>query len=862
MERTLAHPARRLAAALVLSAIGACGGGGAGTTVPTGIGNGLSVSPASLGFSADHLGTAVPQVVAVTVTAADADHVVVGPLPGASVPSWLKLTLDGAATPPTVTATASSGTLAAGARQAAFRVSIARADGSTIGFVDVPVSFTVLPFAPEATPSSLYYTVAIGGTPPAAQTVTLDAITDSYSWIAATEYTGGAGWLLVNGGATASGPALPATLSVSIAGIALSEGFHYATISVTGAGGTVSIPVTLEARTPTLTIPAFVNSVQGTSGQSSLPAGRQLELQSGGASIGWTATVEYDAGASGWLDLPTSGTAPQTLLARPNTTDLAPGTYVATVTFTPANGTAPVVRTFGYTLAAPRLLTATTSAWFFLKDTSVVADLTQSFTLSSLGATLAWSATPSAPWLTVSQTAGSGSATLSVTVDPQMILDLGQGGAGKIRFDYTGPWVPPGAFIEFPVNVGISLPSTDRVTPYVAYEGEAKPIIVRGGTFSPTSTNALIFGSSDPVNTTWIGYNAVRVTPPPTLPAGLHVVKLAENPNTLGLNPAYAKLLVLPVTPHTAGVIPSAGVRSRLVYDAERRCVYAAETQGGVLQRFCDGPSGWVTDGLSLPGIRDVALSVDGRQIVAITADTVHRVAAATLAPIDSFARYADMGLGQQLDTVALPHTGHLLLQVSTDYVRMYEWIFGSATPAWENGWEASAVQSTYLPTRMAASFDAGRVVTGDRTSDYKPPLEVVVHDGVLNGLRRYPAAGPVTGVALDRDGSRIAAGGWIYDGSVPTELTSIGSVGSPVVALSPDGDKAWVLAPDPLDYTRAILHTWDVSGTAVAEVGTGAAVSTIPVGYSTPENVMIVSLDGRTLFIDDRLGILVLAAP
>ncbi|HSN15331.1 MAG TPA: hypothetical protein VLT61_11915 [Anaeromyxobacteraceae bacterium] len=861
MDRTLAHPAHRLAVALAVAAIGACGGGGAETTTPTGFGNGLSVSPASLGFSADHLGTAVPQVVTVTVTAADADHVVVGPLPGASVPSWLKLTLDGAATPPTVTATASAGTLAAGARQTAFRVSIVRADGSTIGYVDVPVSFTVVPFAPEANPSSLYFRVPIGGTPPAAQSVTLDAITDSYAWIAATEYTGGAGWLLVNGGATASGPALPSSLSVSIAGSALSEGYHYATISVAGAGGTVPVPVTLEVFTPTLTIPAFPDSFQATSGQASLPAGRQLELQSGGASIGWTATVEYDAGASGWLDLPTSGTAPQTLLARPNTTGLAPGTYVATVTFTPANGTAPVVRTFGYTLSAPRLLTATTSAWFFLKSTSVVADLTQSFTLASVGATLTWTATPSAPWLTVSQTTGSGSATLSVTVNPQLMLDLGQGGAGKIRFDYTGPWVPPGAFIEFPVNLGISLPSTDRVTPYVAYEGEAKPIIVRGGTFSPTSTNALIFGSSAPVNTTWIGYNAVRVTPPPTLPAGLHVVKLAENPNNLGLNPAYARLLVLPVTPHTAGVIPSAGVRSRLVYDAERRCVYAAETQGGVLQRFCDGPSGWVTDGLSLPGIRDVALSVDGLQLVAITADTVHRISAATLAPIDSFDGFAAMGVGQ-FDTVALPHSGHLLVQLSTDYVPMYEWVFGSATPAWENGGVASAVQSTSLPTRMAASFDAGRVVTGDRTSDYKPPLEVVVHDGVLNWPRRYPASGPVTSVALDRDGSRIAAGGWIYDGSVPNALTSLGSVGSPVVALSPDGDRAWVLALDPLDPAKAILHTWDVSGTSVAEVGTGAGVSTTPVGYPTPENLMIASLDGRTLFIDDRSGILVLPAP
>lgn len=322
--------------------------------------------------------------------------------------------------------------------------------------------------------------------------------------------------------------------------------------------------------------------------------------------------------------------------------------------------------------------------------------------------------------------------------------------------------------------------------------------------------------------------------------------------------PSRAELLVLPSTPHTAGLIASPGYRSRLLYDAERRCLYAAETSTGVLQRFCDGPSGWVADGLSIAGLRDIALLPDGSQILAISANTLHYVDAASLVTARTQTG-ASIGVTSPLVAVAMTNSWEAVLM--TDDYEFRIWRYGlastSAQPDYSTVLQAEGLMGK-TPS-MAASLDGGLVVTGDLTGTLRLKLLGGIHGGGFTAS----VSTEVTQVTVDRTGSRIGAGGIIYDDSGLV----LGDALSPAATVSPGGDRAYSIEFVDI-YGLPILHTWDVTGVtgaSIVELGTGAALESSPGKRGVTwkdENLLTMSLDGNTLFIEGPSGIVVVAVP
>ena len=337
--------------------LAACGGGGGGSSGPS-----LSVSTTNVTFTAIQNGaTPATQNVGVSISGGT---VYVGTAQNGSAFTH-SFTITGATTG-NIAVTPAAPTMTAGTYTGTITVRGCLASDCSTGDAagspkTINVSYTVQPQTGlAASPQSLSFAQLQGGPAPTAQPVGISELSGgTYAWNATIIYQIGSGWLNINGAPSASGASLPASLSISI-NPSSTLGARQAVVRVTGNGNTLDVPVTYGVREPGLAR----NPQQLTfnaSSQGATPATQNVTLSTeGSVPINYTAAVvNYSAGASGWLNTPASGTAPGTVSVGVNTTNLALGTYSATLNFTTATQTVPVDVTYTVTTAS---LTFTSAA--------------------------------------------------------------------------------------------------------------------------------------------------------------------------------------------------------------------------------------------------------------------------------------------------------------------------------------------------------------------------------------------------------------------------------------------------------------------------------------------------------------------
>jgi len=206
--------------------------------------------------------------------------------------------------------------------------------------------------------------------------------------------------------------AISAMLPASLAGLL--------TLEVKATPGTDAIAIMAAAPGPTLAgTPSSLQFAYTAGGTA--PAAQSIQIaNSGTGTLTWTATVSQS-----WLSLSAaSGTAPSTLSVSVSPASLSAGSYNATVTITAAgasNSPLSVAVTLTVTAAGATLAAAPQSLTFnYTVGGTAPAAQTVSVTNTGSG-TLAWTASSSAFWASVSPTSGSAPATLSVTVNPANI---------------------------------------------------------------------------------------------------------------------------------------------------------------------------------------------------------------------------------------------------------------------------------------------------------------------------------------------------------------------------------------------------------------------------------------------------------
>jgi hypothetical protein len=722
--------------------------------------------------------------------------------------------------------------------------------------VIIPVTYVVAPQTLQVSSAAIAFDY-VDGLSPSYLSTTL-SVTDPASLSASVSVSygpGAAGWLTAPVSITVS----PDSLTVTATPGGLPEGTYTATIALTSAGGARQIPVTLGVARPALHAGASTLSFWGQTGQSSLPASQSFSVTAdGGAPLPYTTAVTYDPGATGWLSVPASGTAGSAISISANTASLAPGSYHAAVRLTPAGSSSPVDVQVGYTVVAAQLGLSPASLAFSVDASTEPVALTTTLGITDTGVALGWTVSGGAPWLTVAPASGTTGTTVAVSVDPQALTTLANGShTATLTFTSNGPGVS-NAVKTATVELLLDLPRVTQVAPYVAYTGEQKEVVVRGEGFLALGSPDIEFDATAAASVVVVNDTELRVTPPPGLAAGAHAVSLA-NGNRLSIARHAGRLFVRTKPTHTPGLIASAGPRKRLVYDAERGCLYGASTAANAVQRWCDA-DGWTASSLALSGVKDIALTPDGAELLALCAETLYRISTTSFTVTASVPSTA-LGIYtsppyQALNAIAAPNDGRPVLIVGTQGLG-WQSLYRVDPESW-TATELTHYPDTWYsaasPSDVALSLDGDRMITGESGISSPDYLLYDASDGTVTLPRSSEWA--AAHVSIDRTGTRIGSWGMVYTRT----FVRLGTTVDWRMTVSPDGTRAYALQP--ADYGPTTLRTYDVSDAGVTEVGTGSTLSPDPGTAGNPSNLLLVSLDGGTLFLDGPNGIVVLAAP
>jgi hypothetical protein len=138
----------------------------------------------------------------------------------------------------------------------------------------------------------------------------------------------------------------------------------------------------------------------------------------GGGTLTWNVSADQP-----WIELsPTSGTNSETVTINISTTGLSSGNYSGTITVTSNDGTK--TGTINLNVRQPPLLSVSPDPPSFnFQETTVEKVGTtpatpQTFSISNTGGeTLIWSVSADQPWITLSQTSGTNSGTVTIGVN-------------------------------------------------------------------------------------------------------------------------------------------------------------------------------------------------------------------------------------------------------------------------------------------------------------------------------------------------------------------------------------------------------------------------------------------------------------
>src|SRR5881396_1166154 len=337
--------AQGLCAGLVLLLAACGGGGGGGSSAPDpSTAPGLTVSPASLSFTAVHNGAIPPsQNIQIAVSHPNFAIIVVGFPTGVTPPAWLDQDSSrfnrGQGNNWTFTAAILDTSMAPGTYTTTLRVAIGDASQNLLALRDVPVSYTVTSAPVTASPNALNFSSAAGGAAPAAQTVAL--MGDVAAWTASPSQT----WI---GVAPSSGFGT-GNVSVSVNPAGLAPNTYNGSVTFNTAGGPTSVSVTLVVAAPAIQPSPNSLTFSGVNG-ATLPSQSLTIGMNNGAALNWTAATPA---ADSWLVLNrTNGTQadPLVVSVNPANGSLASGPYSSTITLTGTSGGSSLNKTINVAL--------------------------------------------------------------------------------------------------------------------------------------------------------------------------------------------------------------------------------------------------------------------------------------------------------------------------------------------------------------------------------------------------------------------------------------------------------------------------------------------------------------------------------
>jgi len=279
----------------------------------------------------------------------------------------------------------------------------------------------------SASPTSLSFKYQIGGTTPAAQTVSVASSGTALNFTTAAATTTGGSWLSAT---PASGSTTSGSVSVAVNPSGLAAGTYTGTIQVASSGATgspVTTSVTLVVSSATVVTPtlsaspstmSFAYTIGGTS-----PASQPILVSATPSAVSFTGAAATTSGGS-WLSAtPASGTTPGTVNVSVSPSSLAAGTYTGTVKVTSSGATGSPVTTsvtlvVSSATAVTPTLTASPSTMSFAYTIGGTAPASQPILVSSTPSALSFTSASTGTWLSATPASGATPGTVNASVNP------------------------------------------------------------------------------------------------------------------------------------------------------------------------------------------------------------------------------------------------------------------------------------------------------------------------------------------------------------------------------------------------------------------------------------------------------------
>ncbi|WP_425261825.1 hypothetical protein ACPOLB_13185 [Rubrivivax sp. RP6-9] len=341
-----------------------------------------------------------------------------------------------------------------------------------------------------------------------------------------------------------------------------------------------------------------------------------------------TVTVDYGGGPTGWLQVTPRSSAVD-VQANAATAALPQGSYTAALVLTPPQPATPlripVALTVGPGLVAPAprdvVLTAETAATALQGSIPVDA---------AGGAPQTWTATSSEPWLQLTQASGSTGQNLAWRVDAAAVAAMANfsDATATITIRSGLAHVSP---VTSSVRIDKRLPEVQHLGPYLVVSGRTTTLQVRGRGFDGIANlGARLQAAGIGAGTaTRVSDTELRLDVAPAAAGSARIITT----NALGEALGGATLQVVAPQTFAYAAVPTGGIKRAVVYDAQRRSVYAVNVENEALNRFRFDGSSWVLDATSVPAILDAGLSPDGSALlVSATPGTLRLLDPATLA--------------------------------------------------------------------------------------------------------------------------------------------------------------------------------------------------------------------------------------
>ena len=305
-------------------------------------------TPASLSFSASAGGNA-PGAQTVNLSSSIAGLT----FTASTNAAWLSASPSSGSIPAALAVSTNPASLAAGTYQGTVTITAPNAVPAT---ATVSVTLTVLAGTPAALgvdTQNISFTATQGSGGLTLQLHVSNTGGGSLSFTAGATTSSGGSWLSISPANGAATPSSPASLTVTAAPGSLAPGTYSGTVTVTGAGSSVSIGVTMSVSAPTAIILVSQSGLSFTAvSQGGVPLPQNFGiLNTGQGSLSWTATASTLSGGN-WLQIsPSSGTVQRPYLdvslvnvsIDPST--LAAGTYYGRIQVSASAANTPQVMT-------------------------------------------------------------------------------------------------------------------------------------------------------------------------------------------------------------------------------------------------------------------------------------------------------------------------------------------------------------------------------------------------------------------------------------------------------------------------------------------------------------------------------------